>query len=103
MYAIYIPPASKPNLSVLSIKHKTIVIEDMKAQSMRWGYSDVNASRTEIEDLLNSSSLELIYYTSDKPTYLHYNENCTADLLCISPDISIDSKRKAIEDPGSEY
>ncbi|GIZ05045.1 hypothetical protein CEXT_582651 [Caerostris extrusa] len=52
---------SKTNLSSISIDNKTIVIGDMNAHSTRWGYGDMNAARKEIEDLLNSSLLDLIY------------------------------------------
>ncbi|GFS61376.1 hypothetical protein NPIL_490561 [Nephila pilipes] len=69
IYALYIPPASKPNLSVLIIKQKTIVIGDMNAHSLQWGYDDSNASGREFEELLNSSSLEIIFDASDPPTY----------------------------------
>ncbi|GIX97895.1 uncharacterized protein CEXT_389351 [Caerostris extrusa] len=75
---------SKPNLSSLSIDNKTIVIGDMNAHSTRWGYGDMNAAGKEIEDLLNSSLLDLIYDTSDPPTYIHYNgSGSTPDLLCV--------------------
>ncbi|GIY20397.1 hypothetical protein CEXT_572251 [Caerostris extrusa] len=81
IYALYVPPGSKPNLSSLSIDNKTIVIGDMNAHSTRWGYGDMNAAGKEIEDLLNSSLLDLIYDASDPPTYIHYNGSYTLDTI----------------------
>ncbi|GIY23384.1 hypothetical protein CDAR_415771 [Caerostris darwini] len=53
IYALYVPPGSKPNLSSLSIDNRTIVIGDMNDHSTRWG--DMNAARKEIEDLRSRS------------------------------------------------
>jgi hypothetical protein len=64
-----------------------------------WGYKDTNATRKEMEDLLNTSILELIYAT-DPSTYLHFNgAQTTPDLLLVSSDISANTKR-IILDPG---
>ncbi|GFY67172.1 hypothetical protein TNIN_64831 [Trichonephila inaurata madagascariensis] len=57
-----------------------------------------------VEDLLNSSTFELIYNYSDLHTYLHYNETSTSsDLLLVTSDISEPSRRYVIEDPGSGH
>ncbi|VDO15562.1 unnamed protein product [Rodentolepis nana] len=58
----------------------------------------------EIEDMLNSNPLELIYSNGDPATYLHYNgTRTTPDLLLASSDISEHTRRKIIGDPGSGH
>ncbi|GIY15568.1 hypothetical protein CDAR_618821 [Caerostris darwini] len=86
------------------IKLETIVIGDVNAHPTRWGYDDMNAAGKEIEDLLNSSLLDLTYDASDPPTYIHYNgSGSTPDLLCISTDLSPFTNRIIIVDPGSGH
>ncbi|GIX84733.1 hypothetical protein CEXT_84131 [Caerostris extrusa] len=64
----------------------------------------MNAAGKEIEDLLNSSLLDLIYDASDPPTYIHYNgSGSTPDLLCVSTDLSPFTNRIVIGDPGSGH
>ncbi|VDO01713.1 unnamed protein product [Rodentolepis nana] len=48
-------------------------ISDDKQPIPRWGYKDTNVPGKEIEDMLNSDPLELIYSNEDPATYLHYN------------------------------
>ncbi|GFT13125.1 uncharacterized protein NPIL_10311 [Nephila pilipes] len=56
------------------------------------------------EDLLNSSSHEIIFDAFDPPTYLHYNgSGSNPDLLCVSSHLSDYSKRRVIEDPSSGH
>jgi hypothetical protein len=46
-----------------------------------WGYKDTNSAGKEMEDLFNTSTLELIY-DRDPPKYVHYNgAQTTPDLL----------------------
>ncbi|GFS69504.1 hypothetical protein NPIL_501871 [Nephila pilipes] len=86
IYALY--PACKSNLSVLTVEQKTVVIRGMKSHSLRWGYDDSDASGREFKDLLNSSSLEIIFDASDPPIYLHYNgSDSNPDLLSVSSDL----------------
>ncbi|GIZ00107.1 hypothetical protein CEXT_286751 [Caerostris extrusa] len=76
----------------------------MNAHSTRWGYGDMNAAGKEIDELLNSSLLDLIYDASDPPTYIHYNgSGSTPDLLCVSTVLSPFTNRIVIEDPGSGH
>lgn len=76
----------------------------MNDHSLRWEYNDVNGSVREFEDLLNSSSLDIIYDHSDPPTYLHYSgSGSTRDLLCVASDLCIYSKGRDIKDPGSGH
>jgi hypothetical protein len=54
-----------------------------------------------MEDLLNTSILELIYNDIDPSTYLHFTGAQTpSDLLLISSDISTNTKRIILDDPG---
>jgi hypothetical protein len=54
-----------------------------------------------MEDLLSTSILELIYNDTDPPTYLHFNgPQTTPDLLLVSSDISVNTERTILDDPG---
>nr|CDS32053.1 hypothetical protein HmN_000402600 [Hymenolepis microstoma] len=69
-------------------------------------YRQVNRSTPgkEIEGILNSSPLELIYSDEDPATYLHYNGTTTTpDLLLVSSNISEVTQRKIINDSGSGH
>ncbi|VDO04817.1 unnamed protein product [Rodentolepis nana] len=67
-----------------------------------WGYKDTNIAGKEIEDMLNSNPLELIYTNEDPATYQHYNGTRTIpDFLLASSDISEHTHRKITDDPGS--
>ena len=77
------------------------MIGDFNAHSPKWGYKDTNATGKEMEDLLNTSILELIYDDIDPPTYLHFNRaKTTPDLLLVTSDISANTKRIILDDPG---
>ncbi|VDN97656.1 unnamed protein product [Rodentolepis nana] len=83
---------------------KILQTYDYKETSTRWGYKDTNIACKEIEDILNSNPLELIYSNEDPVTYLHYNRTrTTPDLLLSSSDISEHTPRKIIDDPGSGH
>ncbi|GFT07870.1 uncharacterized protein NPIL_574461 [Nephila pilipes] len=59
---------------------------------------DLNAAGQKLEDILNSTPLELIYHASDSQTFLHHNGTfSTPDLLCVSSNICISTKREIIE------
>ncbi|VDO12609.1 unnamed protein product [Rodentolepis nana] len=95
----YNPPQNSPNFDFLNISYKTVVLGDFNAHSTRWGYKDTNIAGKEIEDILNSNPLELIYSNEDPATYLHYNgTRTTPDLLLASSAISELARRKIIED-----
>jgi len=80
------------------------MIGDFNAHSPKWGYKNTNAAGKEMEDLLNTSVLELIYSDTDPSTYLHFNEaQTTLDLLLVSSDISAKSKRIILDGPGSGH
>ncbi|VDO08938.1 unnamed protein product [Rodentolepis nana] len=82
IYAVYNPPQNCPNFDFLNISHKTVILGDFNAHSTRWGYKDTNIAGKEIEDMLNSNPLELIYSNEDPATYLHCNgTRTTPDLL----------------------
>nr|CDS27209.1 hypothetical protein HmN_000158200 [Hymenolepis microstoma] len=100
MYAVYNQPQNRPNFD-LNISHKTILLGDFNAHSTRWGYKNRNTAEKEIEDILNSSSLELIYNDKDSATYLHCNgTRTTPDLLLVSSGTCELTERKIIDDPG---
>ena len=103
IYTIHNPP-KKPDFTSLTVTSKTTIMEDFNAHSPEWGYKDTNTAGKELEDLLNTSTLELIYDDTHPPTYLHYNGALTTpDLLLISSDISTNAKRIILDDPGSGH
>ncbi|VDO05667.1 unnamed protein product [Rodentolepis nana] len=101
VYAVYNSPQNCPNFDFLNISHKNVVLEDFNAHSNIWSYKDIYIAGIEIEDMLNSNPLELIYSNEDPATYLHYNgTRATPDLLLASSDISEPTRRKIIDNPG---
>jgi len=61
VFAIYSPPNNKPDFTSLCVTSKTILIGDFNAHSPKWGYKDTNTAGKEMEDLFNTSVLELLY------------------------------------------
>jgi exonuclease III len=59
IYANYSPLNNKPDFTSLNITSKTIMIGDFNAHSRKWGYRYTNTAGKEMEDLLNTSTLEL--------------------------------------------
>jgi len=97
IYAIYNPPNNKPDFTSLHVTSKTVMIGDFNAHSPK----DTSAAGKEMEDLLITSILELIYNDTDPPTYLHFNgAQTTPELLLVSSDISANTKRIILDDPG---
>jgi len=105
IYAIYSPPPNdKPNFTSLHVTSKTVIIGDFNAHFPKWGYKDTNAAGKEMEDLLNTSILELIYNDTEPSTYVHFNTaKTTPALLLVSSDISANTKRIILDDPGSRH
>ena len=104
IYTIYNSPNNKPHFTSLIVTSKTIIIGDFNAHSPKWGCKNTNTAGKETEDLLNTSTLELIYNDTDPPTYLHYNgAQTTPDLLLVSSDISTNAKRTILDDPRSRH
>jgi len=57
-----------------------------------------------MEEILNTSILELIYNDTDPSTHLHFNgAQTTPDLLLVSSDISANTKRIIFDDLGSGH
>ena len=103
IYAIYSPPNNKPNLTSLHVTSKTVMIRDFNAHSPKWSYKNTNTAGKEMEDLLSTSILELIYDT-DPSTYVHFNgAQTTPDILLVSSDISANTKHVILDDPGSGH
>ncbi|VDO14756.1 unnamed protein product [Rodentolepis nana] len=89
------------NISDDKLKCMEANISDDK---LKWSYKDTNIAGMEIEDMVNSNPLVLIYSNKDSATYLHYNgTRTTPDLLLASSDISEHTRRKIIDDPGSGH
>nr|CDS29291.1 pol protein [Hymenolepis microstoma] len=104
MCVVYNPPHNRPNFDLLSITYKTVVLGDFNIHSTKWDHKNRITAGKVIEDVLNSSRLELIYSDEDPATYLHCSgTRTTPDLLLISSDISELTQRKIIEDPGSGH
>ncbi|VDN99169.1 unnamed protein product [Rodentolepis nana] len=104
IYAVYNPPQNCPNFDYLNISHKIVVLGDFNAHSTRWGYKYTKIDGKEIEDMVNSNPLELIYSNEDPATYFHYNgTRTTPDLLLASSDISEHTRRKIIDHPDSGH
>ena len=104
IYAVYNPPNNKPDFSFLDFTGKTILLGDFNAHSNLWGYQDTNSAGKVMEDILNSSPLELVFNVGDTHTYLHYNgTQTTPDLLLVSSNIFPGTKRIILDDPGSGH
>nr|CDS32819.1 hypothetical protein HmN_000465300 [Hymenolepis microstoma] len=94
MYVVYNPPQNRPDFDLLNISYKTIVLGDFNVHPSRWGYKTRNTAGKEIEDILKSSFLELIYSDEDPATYLHYSgTRTTPDLLLVTSDITLLTQR----------
>nr|CDS26115.1 hypothetical protein HmN_000645500 [Hymenolepis microstoma] len=93
------------NIDIFTIMESNVTyFGDFNAHSTRWSYKNRNTAGKEIEDIFNSSPLELIYGDEDPATYLHYNGTRTnPNLLLVSSDISELTQRKIIDDPGSGH
>jgi len=61
IYAIYNSPNNKPHFTSFHVTSKTVMIGDFNVHSLKWGDKNTNAAGKEMEDLLNTSILELIY------------------------------------------
>ncbi|VDO15608.1 unnamed protein product [Rodentolepis nana] len=102
-YTLYNLPKYRQVASGI-LTHYDLIKRDFNAHSTRWGYKDTNIAGKEIEDMLNSYPLELIYRNEDPATYLHYNgSRTTPDLLLASSDVSEHTRGKIIDDPGSSH
>jgi hypothetical protein len=65
---------------------------------------DTNTAGREMEDLFNNSILELLYNDTDPFSFLHFSGvQTTPDLLLVSSDISANTKRIILDDPGSGH
>ncbi|GFS63487.1 hypothetical protein NPIL_686591 [Nephila pilipes] len=94
-------PRMKASL-IYSFRAKDNCLWEYECPLFALGYDDAQASGRGFEDLLNSSSLKIIFDASDPPTYLYYNGGrSNPDLLRVSSNLSDYSKRRVIEDPGS--
>ena len=77
---------------------------DFNAHSRRWGYTNSNAAGKTIEDLLNSTPIEIIHNKEDPPTFIHYCVSGTnPDLLFVSSNLYSRTKKQIVEDPGSGH
>lgn len=104
IYSIYNPPNNKPDLTTINIEPKTIIIGDFNAHSQIWGYSTRDGPGKIMEEFINSNTIELVYKSSDIPTFLHYNGSLTNPyLLLVSSDITTNTERYVKEDPGSGH
>ncbi|GFY64861.1 cytochrome P450 2F3 [Trichonephila inaurata madagascariensis] len=105
IYFIYNPPKSKPDFSYLGTRTtRSIFMGDFNAHSPAWGYKELNEAVIEVEDLIFSSTYELLYYPNDLHTYLHYNGNThSPDLLLVTSDLSQRTKGIVLDDPGSRH
>jgi hypothetical protein len=104
IYITYSPLNNKPDFTSLYVTSKTTMIGDFNVHPPKWGYKDTNAAGKEMEDLLNTLILKLIYNDTDPSTYLHFNRaQTTPDLLLVSSDIRASTKRIILDDPGSGH
>jgi hypothetical protein len=102
IYGIYSPPKNQ-NLSLnnLEISPRTIVVGDFNAASPSWGYNYISEAGKVVEDLLNTNNTELLYNSTDIPTFLHYTGATTnPDLAVITSNLVHQTSREVIEDPG---
>jgi hypothetical protein len=78
------------------------MIGDFNSHSPKWGYNDTNEAGKQMEDLLNTSTLQLIY-DIDPPIYLYFNGAQTTPDLLVSSDISANTKRIILDDLGTGH
>jgi hypothetical protein len=54
-----------------------------------------------VEDLLNTNNIELLYNSTDIPTFLHYiGATINPDLAMITSNLVHQTSREVIKDPG---
>ncbi|KAG8173404.1 hypothetical protein JTE90_015537 [Oedothorax gibbosus] len=100
VFSMYSPPRNRPNFDLVEMGKKTILMGDFNAHSFEWGYDNYNAAGRELENFMSTNQLQLIYESSDTPSYLHYNGSLTnPDLIFVSSDLE-DMVRQVLEDPG---
>ncbi|XP_042911637.1 uncharacterized protein [Parasteatoda tepidariorum] len=104
IYSTYCPHNNTPHYNLPSILSSTIFIGDFNAHSLKWGYNDTNQVGSRIVDLLNTSTLELVYNCNDPCTFLHYNgTKSNPDLLMVLADLCQSTTQRVLGDPGSEH
>jgi len=98
IYGVYSPPKNKNlNLDILKTMNNTIIVGDINAASITWGYNYQNHPGKTIEKHLNSNSLTLLYDPGESKTLIHYSGST------INPDLVTADNCKwiIIGDPGS--
>ena len=104
IYFVYNPPNNIPDLDLLEITNRTILIGDFNAHSKLWGYVDTNSTGKTIEELLNTNKLELIFNKEQDATYTHHTGATTnPDLLMVSSNLAEKTNRRVLESLGSDH
>jgi hypothetical protein len=85
IHGVYSPPNNKNlNLDILNTTNDTIIVGDINAASITWGYSYQNHPEKTIEEYLNSNSLTLLYDPGESKTLIHYSGSTTIpDLVTV--------------------
>jgi ribonuclease HI len=99
IFGIYNPPNNDPDLRLVDVSQRTVVVGDFNAHFQDVGYKNVNKAGRTIEDFILTNNIELLYTNGDTPTFLHHNKNTTnPDLTLASTDIAHVASRKIIDD-----
>ena len=106
VYNVYCPPPSKTELTLMEAIHsKTIVAGDSNAHMPRTGYSSYNKRGHNIEDLINSSNLNLHQNETTEPTLFHrrHSTRSKPDLTLSSSDITEQTSVEVVEYIGGDH
>ena len=90
IHNVYCPPPSKESLPNLEpTLKKTIVAGDLNAHLPTLGYKQYNNRGREVEDMCNSTTLEMMQSKDTPPTFLHRAHGTTSrpDLTFVSADM----------------
>ena len=107
IFNIYNPPQQIfkiPDLQETNYR-KTIIAGDFNGHSPGWGYSHYNQTGRVIEDLCQTTNLEVLQNKLSPPTLLHRTHNTVSrpDLTIVSSDLKNRCSTQVLEDLGSDH
>lgn len=103
---IYCPPSSTAKIDIQLPHHtRTIIAGDFNAHTPALGYPSYNNRGKELEDIVNSTNLQLIQSKNTPPTFLHRAHNTTSrpDVTLLSTDIIDQHTYTVLDDIGSDH
>ena len=106
IHNVYYPPSSKTEISFKDTNYsKTVIAGDFNAHLPSLGYTSYNPRGRDVEDLCNSSNLNLMQNNETETTLLHRRHGTTSrpDLTMVSTDILDRAAIKVMEGIGSDH